>query len=173
MKSFHVAGFVILFSMLCPFGQYGLASEHFEKSWSCDQWENQITASARKLIKVDQFSDDEIVQAISCLLRLKGNKNPSGFSGATSPEVSDILPHATVEIAALYYISYLFKGNIQHAYGVALVDKKGTYNSNEAVDIAYSAYRKWFERIKALGLAKAKAENLDPLKGTGVYWYGN
>jgi len=106
-------------------------------------------------------------------MKSKGNKNPAGFSGATSPEVSEILPHATVEIAALYYISYLYEGSFQHAYGVSLVDKKGIYNSSNAVDIAYSAYHKWFKCIKSIGLAKAKEKHLDPLKGTGIYWYGN
>lgn len=31
--------------------------------------------------------------------------------------------------------------------------------------------RKWFEEVKKISLTRARAENLDPLEGTGLFWY--
>jgi hypothetical protein len=41
----------------------------------------------------------------------------------------------------------------------------------EAVRQAYQSYKKWFEQVKRLGLAKAREMKIEPLKDTKVHWY--
>ena len=55
-----------------------------------------------------------MVQAIDCLLRLEGNKRKAEFTGATNPYTSQIFEAATVEVAALFYISHLFYQKWDH-----------------------------------------------------------
>jgi hypothetical protein len=83
-----------------------------------------------------------------------------------------MLPQATVELASLYYVSYLFTGNYQHGDGIALWDRKGVINPPGGVDTAYASYRAWFKKVKSVELAEARKQHLDPLEGTNLYWYG-
>jgi|GEM_PF-1324560 len=115
------------------------------------------------------YTDEEVMAAIGCLLKCKGNKNPAKIGGVTTIYFSQFYPDASIEVAALYYISYLYKANYTHAMGIAL-RKDGRFNPPGAVEIAYSYYEKWFEKVKKIGLAKARKLKLEPLEGSGVSW---
>lgn len=119
------------------------------------------------------YTIDQVTTAIECLLGCKGNKNPAKISGVTHAYVSEILPSATVELAALFYISYLYKANYTHADGIALKDKDGNINPPGSLEKAYASYEKWFKEVKEVGLQKAREMELDPLEGSGLIWYGN
>ena len=82
------------------------------------------------------------------------------------------LPQPTVEIMALYYISYLYEEDWEHAVGIALWDKHGKINPPGSVHAAYLAYRRWFRRVQSVGLQQARKEHLQPLQGTEIEWYG-
>jgi hypothetical protein len=115
------------------------------------------------------YTDEEVMAAIGCLLKCKGNKSPSGISGVTTIYFSEFYPDASIEVAALYYISYLYKANPTHAIGIAL-RKDGKFNPPGAVELAYKYYEKWFEKVKEIGLAKARELKLEPLEGSGISW---
>lgn len=117
-------------------------------------------------------SDMEVFEGIGCLMASRGNRNPARFSGATSPGVSHVLPAATVELAALYYISYLYSGNWRYGDGVALWNRDGVINPPGSIDVAYAAYTAWHEKLAEMGLSAARARHLEPLTGTGLSWYG-
>jgi len=77
-----------------------------------------------------------------------------------------------VEVAALYYISYLFTQKWDHADAIALVStKEDRLATDDDVANAYEAYEKWFARIKTIGLTEARKQKLDPLAGIDIRWY--
>jgi hypothetical protein len=86
---------------------------------------------------------------------------------------------APINLAALYYISYLYTGNWKHGSAIALrgpevesTDTPGLYATRqEAVHKAYASYRRWYEEVKRVGLPRAREKKLDPLEGTGLSWY--
>ena len=141
----------------------------------CTTWISKIDQSYGDtgILLTSIPTDQEVVEAISCLLHLKGDKRPARFSGVTSTNVSQMLPKATIELAALYYISYLYDGQWQHADGVALWNRKGEINLPGSIEKAYGAYEEWFSIVKTIGINTAKNRHMDPLKGTNLYWYGN
>jgi hypothetical protein len=141
---------------------------------ACKEWDKRVDASLGVAgIKPDKLpSDKELLVAIGCLLKHHGDKAPARFSGATNPKTSQILPNATIELASLYYISYLFTGDWQHGDGVALWNREGVVNPPGSVDAAYAGYASWFERVRSLGIPEARKQRLDPLRGTGLHWYG-
>jgi len=143
---------------------------------TCEEWIKQVDessgATTRHTINFDTtISEKQFNAAVECLLKCKGNKNPARFSGATSVYVSQILPTASVEIAALYYISVLFLKNWQHGDGIAIWNERGI-NPSGAMEIAYLSYEKWFKQVKEIGLSNARKINLNPLEGTDLSWYG-
>jgi len=119
----------------------------------------------------EQLTEKEIFKAIECLLKCEGNKHPARFSGAITNYISKILPKASTDIAALYYISILFTGKWDHGDGVALWDREGVINPSGSVQKAYASYRKWFKKVKDLGLDEARRQKLDPLEKTNLHWY--
>jgi hypothetical protein len=137
----------------------------------CEKWiglvDPELKGRARK-----PATDKEVMQAIQCLLTCRGNMKIAGFGGATRSEVSQSFPPATVELAALFYISYLFEGRWDHADGVALCDEN-SINPEGAISAAYGGYLKWFAQIRKLGIAEARRRHLSPLSGTGFQWYGS
>ncbi len=84
-----------------------------------------------------------------------------------------------MNLAALYLISYIYTGHYDHAAAIALrgpnaeaKDDSGLYETKpEAIHITYKAYREWYAKVRKIGFAKAYQENLQPLAGTGLYWY--
>ena len=143
-------------------------------SMRCEQWTIRIDPGLGDagVPLASVLSDQEVIATIDCLLRLQDDRRPARFGGATRRNVSQILPTATIELAALYYISYLYYDHWQDADGVALRTRKGVFNPPGSTATAYAAYGKWFERVKSIGIAAARARHLDPLHGTGLRWYG-
>jgi hypothetical protein len=141
----------------------------------CLYWHSKVDYSItlpENCPKLDTTDEENILQAIDCLLKLEGRTKDSGFgTGGTSIEVSNAYPSPTVEVAALYYITYLYDQDWSH-WAIKIVDKKKERNEPEKVKSAYKAYRKWYEQVKKLGINEARKANLTPLDGTDLCWYG-
>ena len=108
---------------------------------------------------------------IECLLKMEGNKNRARFSGAVKDYVSQLFENTPADVAALFYISYLYHQKWDHADAVALRGSDGSVNTPKVVQDAYRSYKKWFAEVKRIGLSKAREMKLDPLKHTKVTWY--
>ncbi|MFC2174218.1 hypothetical protein ACFLU6_16610 [Acidobacteriota bacterium] len=138
----------------------------------CAQWHAQVDPALPSCeVQVEELDDQELLQAIECLLMLEGRKETASFWGATDPRSSLISGPCAIEIAALYYISYLFTGKWDHALNVALMDEEGELNTDQSVVIAYRSYRAWFAVVRQVGLDKARQQQLDPMHDSGVHWY--
>lgn len=143
----------------------------------CNYWNAAVGVKSSNSRRGDKDEKDpaNIMEGIECLLKLEGDKSVGAFGGATSSSGEAGLPEATVEICALYYISKLFYDKYDHASAVVLryknYEENKSFNSDEAVKIAYESYRKWFEKVKEIGLEEARKQKLDPLEGSGVRWY--
>lgn len=143
---------------------------------TCKYWQAKIDEDIhppKNAQAVNEASDRDVMEAINCFLLLKGKHQPSKLQGATKFYVSQGFPPAPVEVAALYYISYLFKQKWDHADAIALVKRGDIYNFNppEIVERAYEYYRVWFKEVQRVGLAKAREMKLEPLDGKEVRWY--
>jgi hypothetical protein len=150
------------------------ACEMKRESQSCQYWGSKIDAELKPLVSaqnIDETNPQMILDGIDCLLHMKGNKHRAKFSGATKPNVSQLFKPATVEVAALYYISYLYYQKWDHADAIALRDEKGRIDKPESVRQAYQSYKKWFEEVKRVGVVKAREMKLRPLAHTKVHWY--
>ncbi len=140
----------------------------------CLKWQAEVDKSMENIPNIlspAKLKEPEILNAIECLLNLEGNNNEARFSGATNGNVSAVPPPATVEVASLYYISYLYYQRFDHANMIALIGEGGKYNIQRDIIEAYESYRKWFEQVKKIGLKKARKQKLDPLAYTTVKWY--
>jgi hypothetical protein len=128
---------------------------------------------------VSDLTEPEIIAAMGCLLALEDNTQKASFTGVTWAGVSQLFAWAPVNVAALYYVSYLYTGNWKHGDAIALRgpgassdDSRALYVTNqEAVHKAYASYRHWYEQLKRIGLRNAREQKLDPLEGTGLRWY--
>jgi len=150
------------------------ACEMKKESTGCQYWRSKVDAEVEPPVgaqKVDEADQQTILDGIECLLHMEGNKHSAKFSGATKPYVSQIFKPATADVAALYYISYLYYQKWDHADAIALRDDSGKVNSPTAIQEAYKNYRKWFEKVKKIGLSKARELKLDPLKDSATHWY--
>ena len=141
----------------------------------CKYWQGQVDPSIKLLrdpTEVSNPNEDNPLEAIECLLKLKGRSSPSTFSSATvGYDLSQRFPPPTIEVAALYYASYLYHQNWHHAKAIILMDKEGKKNTKKSIQIAYERYQSWFEKVKGIGLEKAREQRLDPLNGMEVCWY--
>lgn len=148
----------------------------------CKYWQAKIDpsitlsedSSAAGSTPTFEINDEEAAKALEaaeCLLKLEGKTNPSKFSATVSLYLSTRFPPPSVEVAALYYVSYIYHKNWRHAQAMVLVDAEGKKNTKKSIKTAYKAYRAWFEKVKEIGLKKARQQNLDPLDGTDVRWY--
>ena len=153
---------------------WAMAQEPEKPPAACKEWDKRVDPSlgpaGTTLAQIP--GDSEVLVAIDCFLKHQGNKNRARFGGATNPRTSQMLPDATIELASLYYISYLFTTDWQHGDGVAMWNREGVINPPGSIDAAYAAYAAWFKRVKSLGLSEARKQRLDPLKDTGLHWYG-
>jgi hypothetical protein len=104
-------------------------------------------------------------------VEIHGHTERSRITGATRFDISTILPPASVEIAGLYYASFLYTGKWDHGKGIALVSGGKIVGDPRSVKRAYSSYRSWFKRVKRIGIARAREANLQPLSGTELSWY--
>lgn len=146
----------------------------------CYRWRTQVDPSLQRVI-IDKstLTIGETQTAIGCLLKLQGNRKKARFTGSTQSNYysSDAYKPpknpASIEIAALYYISFLFYNNWQHASSISLFDEESEeINSNTKISVekAYKSYQKWFEKVKEIGLEKVRKQKLDPLAGSGISW---
>ena len=141
---------------------------------SCEYWWSEADENAPKATEAKEpdLSDPRVVKGgIECLLKMKGNKHSAKFRGAISLEVSQIFTNTTADVAALYYISYLFHEKWDHADAVALRGPDGDFNTPEIIAEAYNSYEKWFAEVKVIGLSKAREMKLNPLKHSQIRWY--
>ena len=143
----------------------------------CNYWNAGIGVKSAnsKRGRKDEKNPKNIMEGIECLLMLEGDKSRGAFSGATSFSGPGGMPEATVEICALYYISVLFYEKYDHASAVVVhyenYEENQSLNSDGAVKTAFESYRKWFQKVKEIGLEEARKQKLNPLEGSGVVWY--
>jgi len=137
----------------------------------CEYWYSQVDPKTDSELELDESDPNSVLKGIECLLKLEGKRSEGAFGGATRDEVSQILPTSTVEICALYYISYLYSGDWKHASGVALVGSDGKLNSPSTIRVAFAEYRKWFRKVKSMGLAEARTAKVEPLGGSRIRWF--
>ena len=142
---------------------------------SCLYWQSRVDESVKmpgSFQPINEENPENVMQAIECLLKLEGNRNKAKFSGVTNPRVSQLFEPATVEVAALFYVSYLFYQKWDHADAIALVgDDQQTVSSPKTLRKAYKYYREWFKQVKTIGIVKAREMKVEPLKGKDVRWY--
>jgi hypothetical protein len=155
--------------LLCLFWLLAMAASTHAKP--CEKWLRIFKRAGVTPPKAT--SDTDFFEAAECLLSAQGGTGPSEISGATTPNVSQVLPRASVQLAALYYLSFLFTENWSHASGIALWDDEGRINPEGSTQRAFAAYRTWLKEVKKVGLARAKKSGLNPLLGSGLLWYGN
>jgi hypothetical protein len=144
----------------------------------CYRWRTQVDPSKQRIaIDVKTLNDLEVEEGIGCLLKLKGLKNKGRFYGTTRANYNRSEGYkppkhpASVAIAALYYASYLFYENWEHAGSVVLFDEAAwKINSGKITERAYKSYQKWFKNVLEIGLQKAREQKLDPLAGSGISW---
>jgi hypothetical protein len=94
-------------------------------SMSCSDWQSKVD-SDKPLVLVDPAgkSQKEILFAIDCLLHLEGKKELSNVEGASNSRVSTFFGATSVEVAALYYASYLYYQRWNFADAPFLVSEK-------------------------------------------------
>lgn len=137
----------------------------------CKYWQSQVDMETEVDFEVDETDPKNVLVGIDCLLKLEGNKKEGLFSGATKDNISQTFPAVSIEICALYYVSYLFYQDWRHANAVALVGNDGSINSDEVVKKAFESYKSWLKKLKKIGLQKARKMKLDPLANSGIKWY--
>lgn len=137
------------------FAASSINAQNFKSSDVCYRRQTQVGVS-RQRIEIDEsnLSDAETLEGIDCLLKLKGNKKKARFTGDTRPNYysSDMYREpehpATVEIAALYYISCIFYSNWKHAGSVQIYDAETEKtNSKSNVKRAYKSWQNGFEKF--------------------------
>lgn len=137
----------------------------------CKYWYAQVDPSVEVDFEIDENNPENILKGISCLLGLEGNRSDGLFGGAIKTRVSQVFPKATVEVCALFYISYLFYGDWEHADGIALSEHGQKFQSDKTIKKAFAFCRKWLETVKKIGLEEARKRKLDPLTGSNIHWY--
>lgn len=143
------------------------------KILTCADWHSKVDFNKPLvLVNSENKNQEEIFFAVNCLLQLEGKKAESNVAGASNARVSTFFEATSVEVAALYYVSYLFYQKWDHADAPFLLYQKNSKkNSGKAVSKAYKAYKKWFEKVREIGLEEARKQKIDPLEGSGVSWY--
>jgi hypothetical protein len=140
----------------------------------CLYWQSEVDESVKLPHGYQEPGEKDertIMNGIECLLNSEGNKNKAKFSGATHAYVSQLFEPATVEVAALYYISYLYLQKWDHADAIDLANDNEGADQAETTRRAYKAYRAWYKKVKKIGIVKAREKHLNPLQGTGIRWY--
>lgn len=139
----------------------------------CRYWTAKVDPKAKLAShEINENDPKNIINGIECLLQLQGTKRVGVLYGSRE-YTSQFVPKASVEINALYEITRLFYGNYNFASAVALVSEGEEVKFNKGRDIkrAFESYRNWFQKVKEIGIQKAREQRLDPLEGSGVRWY--
>jgi hypothetical protein len=164
----QIIGILAIAITIGTYGQTGPAS-----SPSCRDWFSKIDPheTPQASFTLDKLTDVEKVKGMVCLLKLEGRKNDARFSGATRPNVSQLFPATSVEVGALYYVSYVFTGKWDHGSACYLRGVDGRINDPQDIREAYRLYRKWIEQVEKIGLAAAREKRMSPLEGSSTSWY--
>ena len=125
-------------------------AQKFKSIDVCYRWQTQVDVSLQRIeIDESKLSNAETLEGISCLLKLQGNKKKARFTGYTrlnlnaSSSAPKIKRPATVEIAALYYASYIFYNDWEHANSVQIYNADTEKsNTKHNVERAYKSYQK-------------------------------
>ena len=165
------------------------AGARIQSTDRCQYWYAKVDPSAARaraplvLEKIDidkltfgvtQEDAARALEAAECLLKLEGKTSKSIHPFANiSLRLDERIPGPKIEVAALYHIAAYYHNNWQHAQAMLLIDHKGKRNTKKSIRQAFRAYRAWLEKVKRIGLEEASKQNLDPLDGTGIRWYGN
>lgn len=160
-----------VFSMSTPSGLQGSAEM---QDVDCNYWWSRVdhTIQLPKNTPEKDLKDEKnVIEAIGCLLKLKGNTTPTTYSAVINLRyLESRLPKPTIELAALSQISEIYYQNRNHANAIVLIDTNGQQNTKESIESAYKSYEAWFEKVKEIGVEKARQQKLDPLSGTDVRW---
>jgi hypothetical protein len=152
---------------------FSCAAQAKDRNLSCDDWTSKIDLTVREVdFEPLSLPEHQKLAGIACLLALETNHHEARFSGTTRLEVSQMFPPATTDVAALFYISYLFTGNWNHGDAIALWGHEGRINNADDISLAYQKYRDWFKRVSKIGWKKAQKEGIQPLANCPVSWYG-
>jgi len=145
------------------------------KDEDCSYWKSVIIAGPNMGSTKDEdpLKRPDILKGMECLLSFKGDKRLSTVPSVTRMTSSGTFGFVPADVAALYYISYLYLERWDHSKNgaIALFGEKSERNDPEVVEKAYAAYERWFKTVKKVGLKQARKENLDPLGGSGVRWF--
>jgi hypothetical protein len=194
MRNKHINRIACIFCMVIGILVFNMKEIYAQmKCNKCDYWQSQVDSkmsfeSNKQNGKTDlkiliksrdlksnsafiNLNQDEIFFGIKCFLELKGKKYESKLNGTTRPDVSQRFGATSVEVAALYYISYIFYQKWDHADAPFLINSDKKFNTDESVSAAYGSYEKWFTHLNRIGLEEARKQKLDPLASSGVSWY--
>ena len=119
---------VAAFLVLCFNSVYGLAQDGSARrdpkptqKVDCAYWLSLIDGTVERIAeRIDELEADTATKGIVCLLSFHGNKNPARFSGALRNDISRTFPDTPAEVAALYYVSYLFHQRFENIPAYAL-----------------------------------------------------
>lgn len=139
----------------------------------CEYWQSKVDANMRLMgARLDELpSDVDAPQAIRCLLQLKGQTMASRFGGATRFDVSEVGGATPMDVAALYYMTFIYTRVWDHADAIMIDGPKGV-NSRRTVNEAFRAFEAWSKTVDRLGIAEVRVRGLHPLRGTQLHWYG-
>ena len=167
----RVAIVLLLFATLMLIAQKSEGKS--EGPLTCRDWQSKVDSNMNPEANFDPraLSDEAKIKGFECLLNLENNQSRARFSGATRMDVSQTFAPAKVNVAALFYISYVFTGRWDHSQAVALRGQEGRVDNASDIRRAYKSYRAWLSRVKRIGLAQAASGGLDPLTGSNVHWY--
>lgn len=149
-------------------------NQNIEKNNIQLYWYSKVAANVLPPPNCEYINEDNTEHslfAIEYLLTLEGDSHPAEFSGATHVGANSPNVTCTVEVAALFYISYIFYKNWQHADGVALLAFNKKLNDPETIKKAYSYYREWFALVKVIGIDQARELNIGPLDNKDISWW--
>lgn len=141
---------------------------------SCRYWNSRIDSTVSlpdNFERPNEKDPQNIMAGIRCLLQLEGNHNQARFSGATRPDTSQIFSSQTVEVAALFYISYLYYQDWGAFSGAVALRGDDGIDKPSTIRKAYKYYRGWFKNVEKIGIVEARKKQIAPLKGKDVSWY--
>lgn len=169
-KVLFTFGFVVLLSASAS---QPVVAQAKGVSTVCGRWLKIIDPSLGKSSFAISFRipENERLAAMECFLQSKGNLTSLSTGDQHEFQRRNVSTAPTIEIAALYYVTYMFEEKWDHAGGIALWNKKAEINPPGSVQEAYRCYREWLVKLKELGLAEVKKQGLGPLDKSSVQWF--
>ncbi|HZI86982.1 MAG TPA: hypothetical protein VFD48_09115 [Pyrinomonadaceae bacterium] len=102
---------LVVFCLLSPSVSGPVVAQAKSESTDCARWLKLIDPSAGKSSGAINFPipENEKLAATECFLHCQGNQFPSRIQMTMSHNGAWLLPPPTIEIAALYYVTYMFE----------------------------------------------------------------